>query len=134
MDAPGIGLLKVVSILFVVAGAFALITSIFTAAGSALLAYLGIHSGVTMTAAMVVSVIMGVLEIVFGSMGLRRCAMPAQGRFFIVSGVVLCAVQLLNMILHSINLGFLIVFGLLGFVLPALYIVGGIKNIKAMAP
>ncbi len=131
MDAPGKGLLKVVSVLFIIAGIFAVITSIFGAAGSALLTSLGVQSGGIMIGAMLISTISGVLEIVFGGLGVKRCADPAQGQFFITAGIVLCAIQLLNMIVHSIGIGFLQVFGLLGFVLPVLYIVGGIKNKKA---
>lgn len=133
MDAPGKGLLKVVSILLIIAGAFAVITSIFGAAGSALLSYLEIQSGGTMTVAMIISAIIGILEIVFGSLGIKRCAIPAQGQFFLVAGIVLCAIQLLNMVLHSISSGFPQIAGLLGFVLPVLYIVGGVKNKKAVA-
>lgn len=131
MDAPGKGLLKVVSVLFIIAGIFAVITSIFGAAGSALLNSLGVQSGGIMIVALLISAIIGVLEIVFGSLGFKRCANAEQGQFFITAGIVLCAIQLLNMILHSIGIGFLQVFGLLGFILPVLYIVGGIKNKKA---
>lgn len=136
MNAPGKGLLKVVSILLIIAGAFAVITSVFGAAGSALLTQLGIQSG-TEIAAMIISVTMGILEIVFGSLGIKRCAIPAQGQFFIVSGIVLCAMQVLNMSMHIIGSGGLMLValpaGLLGLVLPVLYIAGGIKNKKVLA-
>jgi len=136
MNAPGKGLLKVVSILFIIAGAFAVITSIFGAASSAMLAQLGIQSG-TEIIAMIISVTMGILEIVFGILGIKQCAIPTQGQLFIVSGIVLCAMQVLNMSMHIIGSGGLMLFalpaGLLGFVLPALYIVGGVKNKKAVA-
>jgi hypothetical protein len=132
MNAPGKGLLKVVSILLIIAGAFAVITSIIGAAGSALLTYLEIQSGNTLTAAMIISAIIGILEIIFGILGIKRCAIPAQGQFFLVSGIILCATQLSNMIVHAISSGFPQVAGLLGFVLPVLYVVGGLMNKRSV--
>ncbi len=131
MQAPGKGLLKVVSILFIVAGGFATLSSIVGTAGSAWLSSIGVLSGGMMIAAMISSVIIGVLEILFGILGIKRCENPTEGGFFITAGGILCALQLLNMVLHSIGIGFVQVFGLLGFILPVLFIVGGVKNKSA---
>lgn len=128
MQAPGKGLLKVVSILFIVAGGFATLSSIVGTAGSAWLSRIGVSSGGMMMAAMISSVIIGVLEILFGILGINRCENPTKGGFFIMTGGILCGLQLLNMVLHSIGIGFVQVFGLLGFILPVLFIVGGVKN------
>lgn len=136
MNAPGKELLKIVSILLIIAGSFAVISSYFGAVGSALLAQLDIQSGKSVIS-MVISATMGILEIIFGILGIKRSAIPAQGRFFIVSGIVLCAMQVLNMLMHVIRSGGLMLLvlpaGLLGFVLPVLYIVGGIKNTKTIS-
>ncbi len=131
MDAPGKGLLKIVSILLIIAGAIAVITSIFGVAGSALLTYLEIEFGGIMLAAMIISAIIGILEVIFGSLGIKRSEISTQGQFFIIAGIVLCAIQLLNMVLHSISSGFTQIAGLLGLVLPVLFIVGGVMNKKA---
>jgi hypothetical protein len=63
----------------------------------------------------------------FEIMGLKKCADPAKAQFFIVIGGVLCGLQLISMIVS------MSAFGVIGFVLPILFIVGGMQNKKAAA-
>lgn len=53
---------------------------------------------------------------------------PSRANFFIVTGIVLCALYLISMIM-SFN-----VLSLINFVLPILFIVGGVQNKNAAAP
>lgn len=133
MNAPGKGLLKVVSILFIIGGALVTLLSIFAVFGSiALAAYVGGPAGILVVAS-IVSLIVGVLELILGIIGLKKCGDPAQSGFFIVTGIILCVLALISLIL-SIAGGSFSVGGLIGFVLPILYIVGGNMNKKASAP
>jgi hypothetical protein len=125
MNAPGKGILKVVSILFIVFGAIALVFSIIAVAGSFLL------GGLFILAALF-SLAVSVLELVLGIVGLKKCGDPAQGGFFVTTGIILCVISLISLIIGIVSSGFNF-FGLIGFVLPILYIVGGSMNKKAVA-
>ena len=125
MNAPGKGLLKVVSILFIIFGAIATVISIVGLIGSAALAeYLG-DFAVLLIVGMILVLVVSALELILGIVGLRKCANPAQGGFFIATGIILCVLSLVSLILNFS------VTGLIGFVLPILYIVGGSMNKKA---
>jgi hypothetical protein len=136
MNAPGKGILKVVSILFIVFGAIATVVSLFftlvpllvdpTGLVMAAYAAMGLAMG-SVVAALIIGIIASILELIFGIMGVKKCADPAKGKFFIVSGIILCVLTLISMILlFSVT-------SLIGFVLPILFIVGGFMNKKAVA-
>lgn len=131
MNAPGKGLLKVVSILFIVFGAIALVVSIIAVIGSiAAASLIGILA--ILIVASVLMLIVSALELIIGIIGLRKCGDPAQGGFFITTGIILCVLSLISLILSIAGGGFDIT-SLIGFVLPVLYIVGGSMNKKAVA-
>lgn len=132
MNAPGKGLLKVISILFIVFGVIATIVSVVALIGSAALtAYLG-DLGIILVIATVVMLIASVLELVMGILGIKKCSDPAKAGFFITTGIILCILTLASMIMNIASAGFSVT-SLIGFVLPVLYIVGGIMNKKASA-
>jgi hypothetical protein len=120
MNAPGKGMLKVVSIIFIIFGAIATILSLIAVFGSALLGGLFIFAAI-------LALIGAVLELVVGIIGLKKCGDPAQAMFFIVSGIILCAINLISMVMYFQ------VSSLIGFVLPVLFIVGGFMNKNAVA-
>ncbi len=125
MNAPGKGILKVVSILFIIFGAIATLLSIIGLVGSAaLLGYVDALGGVLMVA-MVVSLIVSALELILGIVGLKKCDDPSQAIFFIATGIVLCVLGLVSIIMSFQ------VTSLIGFVLPLLYIIGGVQNKNA---
>ena len=135
MDAPGKGLLKTVSILFIVFGAIATVISLVGIVGSAALASVG---GVVGTAvggillvALVVMMIVSVLELILGIAGLRRSGDPSRANFFITWGIILSILSLIPLLIGAVNGGFQWT-SLVGFVLPILYIVGGAMNRKAV--
>lgn len=125
MNAPGKGLLKVVSILFIVFGAIALVFSIIALLGAAALAAFDSELGGMLVVGTVIALIASALELVIGIIGVKKSGEPSQAGFFIVTGIILCVLQLVSMILNFQ------VTSLIGFVLPVLYIVGGAMNKKA---
>lgn len=132
MNAPGKGLLKVVSILFIIFGAIATIVSLLALIGSAAItAYLG-DLGIVLILATAIMLIASVLELVLGIVGLKKCSDPAKAGFFIVTGIILCVLTLASMIMNIASAGFSAI-SLIGFVLPVLFIVGGAMNKKTAA-
>ena len=67
---------------------------------------------------------------IIGILGLGKCGDPTKAGFFIVTGIVLCAFAFLSLILSIVGGGFQFT-GLIGFVLPILFIVGGVQNKNA---
>ncbi len=118
MSAPGRGILKVVSVLFIIFGAIATIISLIALFGSTLLGGLFVFAAI-------LALISSVLELVLGIVGLKKSEDPTQAMFFIVTGIILCVLTLISMIMS-----FQVV-SLIGFVLPILYIVGGFMNKNA---
>jgi hypothetical protein len=137
MKAPGKGILQVTSVLFIVFGAIATLFSLIALIGSAALTSLAgqvegasglvAAAGSMLLIASLILIFSSVLEIVIGILGLKKCANPAQANFFIVTGIVLCVITLVSMIMSFS------VLSLIGFVLPILYIVGGFQNKNANA-
>jgi hypothetical protein len=142
MEAPGKGMLKVVSILFIIFGAIGVVASIISvvgvAAASSLVAQMGDEAQAVMNAAMgavgpiiivglIIAIVGCLLELILGIVGLKKCGDASQANFFIVCGIILCALQLVSMIMSFS------VISLVGFVLPILYIVGGSMNKKVTA-
>ncbi len=127
MNAPGKGILKVVSILFIIFGAIATIFSIIALIGSSMVSSVFGGLGAILVVATIIALISSLLELVLGIVGLKKCADPSQANFFIVTGIVLCVLNLVSMIMSFS------VLSLIGFVLPILYIVGGVQNKNAKA-
>lgn len=133
MDAPGKGILKVVSILFIIFGAIATIFSIIALVGSAALTSLtdglGVVQGLSgiLIVASIIALVGSAAELVIGILGVGKSDDVSKCMFFIVTGFVLCAINLISMIM------FFQVTSLIGFVLPVLYIVGGFMNKNAKA-
>jgi hypothetical protein len=138
MNAPGKGMLKVTSILFIVFGAIATLFSIIALIGSAALTSIagqidegsGIvaAAGSMLLVASIILIVSSLLELFIGIFGVGKSADPAKANYFIVTGIVLCALTLVSMIMNFSALS------LIGFVLPILYIIGGFQNKKAAAP
>lgn len=131
MDAPGKGILKTVSILFIIFGAIATVISLIGILGSAALTAasggVGIALGGMLLIATFLLLIVSALELILGIVGLKKCGDPEKAGYFITTGIVLCILSLISMILGIAGSGFSIT-SLIGFVLPILYIVGGTMN------
>lgn len=129
MNAPGKGILKVASILYIVfGGLWALLAIIgFFAAGfiadffgpfAAFGAIGGIFVGLVFLIAAAVNLVVGII-------GVKN---PTKSIFFIVFGFILGALTLISLI-SSFSIWLL-----LGLVLPVLLIVGGFMNKNASTP
>lgn len=131
MDAPGKGILKTVSILFVIFGAIVTIVAPVGLIGSAALSSVGglgtAALGGILIVAMVLLLIVSVLELILGILGIRKSGDPNKAGYFITVGIVLSILSLASMAV-GIAGGDFSVWGLIGFVLPVLYIIGGIMN------
>jgi hypothetical protein len=139
MKAPGSGMLKVASILFIIFGAIAIFFSVIGLAcaswAASNISTINAELGTTVAAALTVAAIIalsigiigGVLDLILGIMGMKKYADPSKANFFIISGFVLCALQLVSIILSFS------VLSVIGFVLPVLFIVGGYQNKNANA-
>lgn len=137
MDAPGKNLLRVTSILLIIFGAIDAFISIIGLACTSFLsnaatgitgsAVAGTALGGMLAVAAFLLLASGVLDLILGILGLKKCGDPAQANYFIVCGIVLCIVPFISMVMSFQ------ITSLIGFVLPALYIVGGYMNRKAAA-
>jgi hypothetical protein len=133
MEAPGKGVLKVTSILFIVFGGIAavlfLVSLIGAAALSGSMGYYGYQMGGLVAGAIFGAAIVGLiacaLDIVIGILGLKKCADPKQYNFFIVTGIVLSILELVSLVMNFSPMS------LIGFILPILYIYGGWQNKNA---
>ncbi len=136
MNAPGKGLLKVVSILFIIFGAIATIISLLGLLGSAALSSMGEEVGAAiggiLMVAMVVALISSVLELILGIIGIKKCGDPSKAGYFIVVGIILVVISFVPLIIGITSGGFIWT-SLVSFVLPILYIVGGFMNKKVVA-
>lgn len=135
MEASGKNLLKITSILLIIFGAIDAFVSLIGLACTSFLTnftrgltgstFAGAAVGWVLTAAALLLLAAGVLDMVIGIMGMKKYADPAQAKFFIVWGIVLCAVPFISMVLSFQFTS------LLAFALPALYIVGGYMTKKS---
>ena len=126
MNAPGKGLLKTVSILFIIFGAIATIVSIIAFTASAALTSVagelggdvGAALGGILLVATVIMLIASVLMLVIGIMGVgKKSNDPTKAGFYIVTGIILCILELISLVLGLTNGSFQWT-GLVGFVLP----------------
>ena len=134
MVAPGKGLLKTVSILFIIFGAIAAVISLLGVVGSAALTTVGGVAGTAvggiLLVALVIMLIVSVLELILGIVGLRRSGDPSRANYFIATGVILAILSLIPLVI-SATTGAFSWTSLVGFVLPVLYIIGGAMNRRA---
>jgi len=129
MNAPGKTMLKVVSILFIIFASISLIFSIIgLVASAALTAYIPLSAIILV--ATIILLISSALQLVLGIIGLTRCGDPSKAGYFITTGIILCVLSFVSLIL-GISGGSFNFFSLISFILPVLYIVGGFMNKNA---
>jgi hypothetical protein len=131
-NAPGKTMLQVVSIIFIVFGAIATIVSIIALAGSALLTAAVGGFGALFLVVSIIALASGVLELIIGILGLKKSKDPSKANFFIGWGIAMCVINLITMILSFLPGAAFSWTSLIGFILPVLYIVGGVMNKKAV--
>ena len=142
MNAPGKVLLKIVSILLIIFGVAAAVFAVLGLIVYAAMAdSLGKLAGIIIVTIVLILVV-GMLDLVLGIVGLKKCGIPAQSSYFVTSGIVLCALSLVSLIHCLAGNGFdVTIMGLplgalavTGTVLPVFYIIGGSKNKNAAKP
>jgi hypothetical protein len=129
MNAPGKGLLKTVSILYIIFGAIATVIALLGLVGSAALTAWGAAGyavGGVLMAALILMLVVSVLELILGIVGLNRSGDPEKANYFITTGIILGILALIPMIISGVAGGLWT--NLVGFVLAVLYVVGGSMN------
>ena len=125
IQPQGKNFLKVTGILMIIAGAIAIITSLIAIAGIAFLISIGAGTPFLYVAS-IFMVLSSAMELVAG---VKNCVRPDKAQSCIVWGAVVAAFCVLGSILTVVGGGSFPVFSLLlGLVLPALYIIGAVKN------
>ncbi len=130
MNAPGSGLLKVISILYIIFGAiFAVFMLLSLALGSVIAdlaeGFIGGLGAIVGGVLFLVFLIPAAADLVIGIIGVKKADDQSAATFFIVVGIVLTALTLIGLILSFSALS------LLGLVMPVLFIVGGYMNKNA---
>ena len=133
MKAPGSGLLKTSSVIYIIFGGLATLLYLLALLGVGALA--GILSGFSAGVATVAGGVLGIfiifpllgnlLEFIIGILGFRKADDPDQAGFFIWTGVIIGVIQLVGLI-TSFNW-----ITLISFILPVLYVIGGMMNRRA---
>ena len=121
------GILKVVSVLFIIKGSILSLISLMTIFASGLLktmigevsAPVAAVAGGVLIGGGVIFLIASVIELVIGVLGLKKSDDPSQSGYFIVAGAIIAAFALISLIIAPHILC------MIGFSLPILYIVGG---------
>ncbi|MDR3135982.1 MAG: hypothetical protein LBU07_00880 [Coriobacteriales bacterium] len=155
--APGKTMIRVAGIFYIVFGALGILAGIFFFLFGNALAQLIANASVNTSAEAVLSsdlakigmvilglcgVILGTLEVVLGIVGIRASDDPYRGRTVIRIGYVLAALQILSFILNvavtfgeggrAENLLSAVIGLIIGLILPALFIIGGRKNLNVL--
>lgn len=129
MNAPGKGILKVASILYIVFGGLWAVVAIigFFAAGfiADIFGPLAVFGTIGSIFVGIVFLIAAAVNLVVGIIGVKN---PTKSVFFIVFGFILGALAVIS-IVFAFNIWLL-----LGLVLPVLFVVGGFMNKGATAP
>ncbi|MBR7081083.1 MAG: hypothetical protein IKI49_00005 [Oscillospiraceae bacterium] len=132
--SSGSGFLKVCGILLIIFGALALILSLVGIAGmAALQSIMGSELNVSMAwVALVFAVVGSAIELIAGIIGVANSKKPEKAKTCIVWGALVAAVSVASAILTvASGQDFPIVSLLIGLVLPVLFIIGAVKNMKA---
>jgi len=129
-------LVFVVSILLIIGGALSIISgfglfgliSLVNAAGGY---YAGPSVGLIVITG-IIAIVAGAYELIVGIIGVRNADKPAQGGLLFTLGIGLCVITLISMIL-TIAAGGNAFSGILGFVLPVLFLIGAMNLRKQAA-
>lgn len=132
MNAPGKGILKIVSIMYIIFGSiFALLMLLSLFLGSLLASWagslFGAFSALVGGLLFVAFLIPAAVDLIVGIIGFKNSDVPSKAQFYIVTGIVLTALTLI-LLMFSFT-----IWGVIMFAMPVLYIVGGYMN-KNTAP
>ena len=137
MNAPGKGLLKVISVLYIVFGAIFAVLMLLSLFLSAMLVplvadYLAGYGAIGALVGgilFVVFLVPAAVNLIFGIIGVKSAGNPSKATFFIVTGIILTVLSLSGVVFSEFS-----VWNLVPLVMPVLFIVGGALNKKAATP
>lgn len=130
-QAKGATFLKVTGIIMIVVAALGIILGIV-----ALIAAIAANAladgalGLLIVAALI-ALVGSVLQLIAGIIGVKNCNKPEKAQTCIVWGAIVAALNVLSVVLTVAQGGDIAVSGILGIVVPALFIFGAIKNKQA---
>ena len=129
--AKGASFLKVSGILMIIGGIIATIMGLIAIAAVATLSYLTDGQLVTglLYVACVLTIVSAVAELVAGIIGVKNCKRPEKANTCIVWGAIVAVLSVAGSILTVVGGdSFPVASFLIGLVLPALFILGAVKN------
>lgn len=130
-QAKGATFLKVTGIIMIVVAALGIILGIVALiAAIAANALAGGALGLLIVAALI-ALVGSVLQLIAGIIGVKNCNKPEKAQTCIVWGAIVAALNVLSVVLTVAQGGDIAVSGILGIVVPALFIFGAIKNKQA---
>lgn len=122
MEAKGKVMLKVASILYIVCGGLWVLGALIALVASSLLANMTYGIWAWFGSYIVIAfLIAAAVNLVIGIIGVKQSADPSKAMFFIVTGIVLGVLAFISIFSSFLT-------GLVGLVLPVLFIVGGFQN------
>lgn len=134
--ASGKVLLKVVGIILIVFGAIGTILSILALiGGGAAAAYLNIALGAVAIIAGIVSLLGALCNLAAGILGVKFCAVVEKAKLLAIFAIVMAALQVIGFVLSLISGQWFvtaIIALVIGLVLPALFLIGALKNKNAV--
>ena len=132
MEAKGKTILKVVGIIFIIAGAIATVTYLGgTLLGGALIASGGSILGAAVVGLFVVSLAWSILELVTGILGVMNCNKPEKAGTLYTLGIILLVLSIISGLWTIANQGASlknILSLILGLILPVLFVYGAKQN------
>jgi len=142
MNAHSKGLLKVISILFIIYGAIKILILALGLIGSAdQISFYGGLPGIVIVI-LILIIAASVFDLIIGIAGLKRYKNTTKGKFYINTGIFLCTLSLASFVLIIAGIGFDFVFlgipmaalTLIDLVLSVFFIIGGSINKKTTPP
>lgn len=130
-QAKGATFLKVTGIIMIVVAAIGIIFGIV-----ALIAAIAANAladgalGLLVVAALI-GLVGAVIQLIAGIIGVKNCNKPEKAQTCIVWGAIVAALNVLSVVLTVAQGGDIAFSGILGIVVPALFIFGAIKNKQA---
>ena len=130
-QAKGATFLKVTGIIMIVVGALDIILGIVLLIGALAANALADGALGLLVVAALIALVGAVIQLIAGIIGVKNCNKPEKAQTCIVWGAIVAALNVLSVVLTVAQGGDIAVSGILGIVVPALFIFGAIKNKQA---
>lgn len=130
-QAKGATFLKVTGIIMIVVGALDIILGIVLLIGALAANALADGALGLLVVAALIALVGAVIQLIAGIIGVKNCNKPEKAQTCIVWGAIVAALNVLSVVLTVAQGGDIAVSGILGIIVPALFIFGAIKNKQA---